>query len=99
MSPEQTGRMSAEPDSRTDIYSLGILFWTMLIQQPAFEGDTLMDIIRGVLGQRLPLVSNIRLDVPDVIGKIVQKATAKTVGDRCTLPFAVPLATLTNQFL
>ena len=40
MSPEQTGRMPAEPDSRTDIYSLGILFWTLLIQQPAFDGET-----------------------------------------------------------
>ena len=99
MSPEQTGRMSTDPDSRTDIYSLGILFWTMLIQQPAFEGDTPVDVIRGVLGRRLPLVSNIRLDVPDVIGKIVQKATAKTVGDRCTLPFAMPFTILTNQFL
>ena len=42
MSPEQTGRMPAEPDSRTDIYSLGILLWTMLTQQPAFEGETPM---------------------------------------------------------
>ena len=40
MSPEQTGRMPAEPDSRTDIYSLGILFWTLLTQLPAFDGET-----------------------------------------------------------
>ena len=52
MSPEQTGRMPAEPDSRTDIYSLGILFWVMLTQQPAFDGETPMDIIQGVLGKR-----------------------------------------------
>ncbi|PSS25331.1 hypothetical protein M430DRAFT_76255, partial [Amorphotheca resinae ATCC 22711] len=51
MSPEQTGRMPAEPDSRTDIYSLGILFWTMLTQQAAFDGETPMDIIQGVLGR------------------------------------------------
>jgi serine/threonine protein kinase len=82
MSPEQTGRMPAEPDSRTDIYSLGILFWTMLTQQPAFDGETPMDIIQGVLGRRLPLVSNIRLDVPDVIGKIIQKMTGKAIGER-----------------
>jgi len=81
MSPEQTGRMPAKPDSRTDIFSLGILFWKMLTQQEAFDGDT-MHIVRGVLGQRLPLVSEIRLDVPDVIGRIIQKATAKTVGER-----------------
>jgi len=82
MSPEQTGRMPAEPDSRTDIYSLGILFWTMLTQQPAFEGETPMDIIQGVLGRRLPSVSSIRMDVPDVIGRIIQKMTAKIIGDR-----------------
>lgn len=82
MSPEQTGRMPAEPDSRTDIYSLGILFWTMLTQQAAFEGETPMDIIQGVLGRRLPLVSSVRLDIPDVISKIIQKMTAKNISER-----------------
>jgi serine/threonine protein kinase len=82
MSPEQTGRMPLEPDSRTDIFSLGVLFWTILSQKPAFEGDTAMDTIQAVLGQRLPLISNIRLDIPEVIGRIIQKATAKTVWDR-----------------
>lgn len=82
MSPEQTGRMPAEPDSRTDIYSLGILFWTMLTQQPAFEGESPMDIIQGVLGRRLPLVSTVRMDIPDVISKIIQKMTAKNIGER-----------------
>ncbi|KAK6612017.1 Two-component system protein A 1 [Botrytis cinerea] len=82
MSPEQTGRMPAEPDSRTDIYSLGILFWTMLTQQPAFEGETPMDIIQGVLGRRLPSVSSVRLDIPDVISKIIQKMTAKIITER-----------------
>lgn len=82
MSPEQTGRMPAEPDSRTDIYSLGILFWTMLTQQPAFDGETPMDIIQAVLGRRLPTVSSMRLDIPDVIGRIIQKMTAKIIGER-----------------
>ncbi|TAQ86227.1 hypothetical protein B7494_g5445 [Chlorociboria aeruginascens] len=106
MSSEQTGRLPAEPDSRTDIYSLGILFWTMLAQQPAFDGETPMDIIQGVLGRRYPLettlflscqyherkeisisfpgpsISSIRLDIPDIVGKIIQKMTAKTIGER-----------------
>jgi len=74
--------MPAEPDSRTDIYSLGILFWTMLTQQAAFDGDTPMDIIQGVLGRRLPPVSSIRMDIPDVFSRIIQKMTAKTIDDR-----------------
>ena len=82
MSPEQTGRISIEPDSRTDIFSLGVLYWTMLLQKPAFEGETPIAVIQAVLGHRLPLVSNIRLDIPEVIGRIIQKATAKTASER-----------------
>lgn len=82
ISPEQTGRMPAEPDARTDIYSLGVLFWILLTQSPVFDGDSPLDIVQGVLGKRIPNVSTIRLDVPDVLGRIIQKCTAKNVGDR-----------------
>ena len=82
ISPEQTGRMPAEPDSRTDIYSLGILLWSLLTQQPVYSGDTPMDIIQGVLGRKIPNVATVRMDVPDVIGRIIQRCTAKNVADR-----------------
>ncbi|KAK4228498.1 Two-component system protein A [Podospora fimiseda] len=82
ISPEQTGRMPAEPDTRTDIYSLGILFWTLLTQQPVFQGDSPLDIVQGVLSRRIPSVSVIRMDIPDVIGRIIQKCTSKNVSER-----------------
>ncbi|OAA70994.1 two-component sensor protein histidine protein kinase [Akanthomyces lecanii RCEF 1005] len=82
ISPEQTGRMPAEPDSRTDIYSLGVLFWTLLARQPVFSGDTPWDIVQGVLNKKIPNVTTVRIDVPDVIGRIIQKCTAKNVADR-----------------
>lgn len=82
ISPEQTGRMPSEPDSRTDIYALGMVLWTLLAQQPVFEGDTPLDIVQGVLRMRVPNVSTIRGDVPDVIGRIIQKCTAKNIADR-----------------
>ncbi|KAM0561699.1 hypothetical protein ACHAPJ_002868 [Fusarium lateritium] len=82
ISPEQTGRMPAEPDSRTDIYSLGVLFWTLLTQRPVFDGDNPLDIVQGVLGRRIPNVSTVRLDIPDVVGRIIQRCTAKNVTDR-----------------
>ena len=82
ISPEQTGRMPSEPDSRTDIYSLGVVLWSLLTQQPVFDGDSPLDIVQGVLGRRIPNASAIRLDVPDVLGRIIQKCTAKTVGER-----------------
>ncbi|KAK7977581.1 hypothetical protein PG996_003635 [Apiospora saccharicola] len=82
ISPEQTGRMPAEPDTRTDIYSIGILFWQLLTQQPVFNAPTPLDIIQSVLGKRIPLVSSTRLDAPDVLGRIIQKCTAKNIHDR-----------------
>ncbi|KAI8964971.1 putative histidine kinase HHK1p [Daldinia sp. FL1419] len=82
ISPEQTGRMPAEPDTRTDIYSLGVLFWMLLTQQPVFTGSTPLDIVQCVLNRRIPLVSNIRTDVPEVLGRIIQKCTAKNISDR-----------------
>jgi serine/threonine protein kinase len=82
ISPEQTGRMPAEPDTRTDIYSLGILFWSLLTQKPVFEGENPLDLVQNILRRRTSNVSTIRMDVPEVIGKIIQKCTAKNVGDR-----------------
>ena len=82
IAPEQTGRMPAEPDSRTDIYSLGVLFWTMLTREPIFVGETPMDIIQSVLGRRITPVSNKRLDVPDIISSIIQKMTQKQIDER-----------------
>ncbi|KAI0900879.1 putative histidine kinase HHK1p [Annulohypoxylon nitens] len=82
ISPEQTGRMPVEPDTRTDIYSLGVLFWMLLTQQPVFTGATPLDIVQSVLNRRIPLVSSIRTDVPEVLGRIIQKCTSKNISDR-----------------
>lgn len=83
IAPEQTGRMPAEPDSRTDIYSLGVLLWTMITKQPAFHGDTPLDIIQAVLARRkLPAISSIRMDIPKVIEDIIQKMTRKQIDER-----------------
>ena len=82
VAPEQTGRMPAEPDSRTDIYSLGIIFWIMLTGQAAFEGSSPIDVIQAVLAKRLPTVSSIRFEVPDVLSNIVHRMTQKPIEDR-----------------
>ncbi|OCK81994.1 hypothetical protein K432DRAFT_424503 [Lepidopterella palustris CBS 459.81] len=82
IAPEQTGRLPAEPDSRTDIYSLGILFWTMLAGEPAFEGTTPLDIMQNVLSRRIPPVSSKRIDIPDVLSAVIQKMTQKNIDER-----------------
>jgi signal transduction histidine kinase/predicted ATPase/DNA-binding response OmpR family regulator/serine/threonine protein kinase len=82
IAPEQTGRLPAEPDARTDIYSLGILFWTILTAQPAFEGQSPLDIMQSKLSRRLPQVSSLRPDVPDALSRVIQKMTQRNMDDR-----------------
>lgn len=82
IAPEQTGRMPTEPDSRTDIYALGVLFWTMLVGKPAFSGDDPVEVVQNVLGKRMPPVSAKRMDIPDAVSAVIQKMTQKTVNDR-----------------
>ncbi|KAB2575560.1 Sensor protein GacS [Lasiodiplodia theobromae] len=82
IAPEQTGRLPAEPDTRTDIYSLGILFWTMLTGEPAFEGDKPLEIMQSVLSRRIPPVSSKRLDIPEALSQVVAKMTAKNIEER-----------------
>lgn len=82
IAPEQTGRLPAEPDSRTDIYSLGILFWTMLTGQAAFDGKTPLEIMQNVLSRRIPSVTSLRPDVPDALSSVIHKMTHKSMDDR-----------------
>ena len=82
IAPEQTGRMPAEPDSRTDIYSLGIIFWTLLTGKPAFDGATPLEVVQAVLSKRLAPASAVRYDVPDAISSIIQRMTQKQAEDR-----------------
>ncbi|KAF2147305.1 uncharacterized protein K452DRAFT_293751 [Aplosporella prunicola CBS 121167] len=82
IAPEQTGRLPAEPDTRTDIYSLGILFWTMLTGEPAFEGDKPLEIMQSVLSRRIPPVYLKRADVPEALSAVISKMTAKNIEER-----------------
>ena len=82
IAPEQTGRLPAEPDSRTDIYSLGVLFWMMLTAEPAFSGENPLAIMQNVLSRRIPPVSSKRRDIPEVLSQVISKMTQKNPEDR-----------------
>ncbi|RMZ83936.1 hypothetical protein DV737_g1498, partial [Chaetothyriales sp. CBS 132003] len=82
IAPEQTGRLVSEPDSRTDIYSLGILFWALLTGKYPFEGDSPIDIVQKVLSSRLPQITSLRIDLPDVLAHIIAKMTHKQMDSR-----------------
>ncbi|KAJ5793123.1 uncharacterized protein N7503_009101 [Penicillium pulvis] len=82
IAPEQTGRMPTEPDSRTDIYALGLFFWSMLVGKLPFEGSDPVEVVQNVLTKKLTPVSAKRMDIPDALSAVVQKMTQKVVHDR-----------------
>jgi serine/threonine protein kinase len=76
MSPEQTGSMETTTDDhRTDLYSLGIMFWTLLVGRGMlpFEGGPL-DILHSTAQKRPMPVHEVRRDVPQVLAQIIEKA-------------------------
>ena len=54
----------------------------MLTQEPAFDGETLIDILQSVLSRRIPSITSKRLDIPDIISNIIQKMTQKQINER-----------------
>lgn len=45
ISPEQTGRMNRQVNYRTDLYSLGIVFYEMLLGESPFVADDTLEMI------------------------------------------------------
>jgi Tol biopolymer transport system component/tRNA A-37 threonylcarbamoyl transferase component Bud32 len=74
MSPEQArGR---RVDKRTDIWAFGCLLWAMLTGQAPFAGDTLSDIIAGVL-DREPPWSMLPAQTPPSVRRLLQRCLDK----------------------
>ncbi|KAI0271645.1 histidine kinase [Gloeopeniophorella convolvens] len=76
LSPEQTGSMeTTSDDHRTDLYSLGIMFWTLLVGRGMlpFEGGPL-EILHSIAQKRPMPVHEVRRDVPQVLAQIIEKA-------------------------
>ncbi|KAI9021513.1 hypothetical protein CLU79DRAFT_703166 [Phycomyces nitens] len=88
MSPEQTGRTTYTPDHRSDIYSLGVVFFVLLTGRSPFDGGPL-DIINSVLSRKMPLVNDIQFNIPEVIARIIEKMTNKSPDDRYTSAYGI----------
>ncbi|KAI8374713.1 uncharacterized protein BYT42DRAFT_577365 [Radiomyces spectabilis] len=88
MSPEQTGRTTYVPDHRSDIYSLGVVFFVLMTGRNPFDGGPL-EILNGILSRKIPLVHEIQMDVPEIISRILEKMTSKSPDDRYSSAFGV----------
>jgi hypothetical protein len=80
MSPEQV--MGEEVDGRSDLYSVGVLFYRLLTGALPFAADTALAMLqRQIRDNPMPLSTH-RAGLPDWCEQIVQRALAKTPADR-----------------
>ncbi len=82
MSPEQTGRMNCRLDYRTDLYSLGVTFYELLVGKTPFEVDDTSELVHCHIAKEPISPSEIDSDVPHAISEIVLKLMAKAPEDR-----------------
>jgi formylglycine-generating enzyme required for sulfatase activity len=80
MSPEQA--QGAAIDSRTDIYSLGVMLFEMITGRPPFEGDSAVAIMMKHVNDPVPDICEIDDCVPDELVVVVHKALAKDPAQR-----------------
>jgi eukaryotic-like serine/threonine-protein kinase len=87
VSPEQI--KGEDPDARADLYSLGVVFYEMLVGTPPFVGDTDLATAMAHLNNRVPKVSASVRGVPPELDRLVGDLLAKDPKRR--VPSAVVL--------
>ncbi|MBX2987484.1 MAG: serine/threonine protein kinase [Bdellovibrionaceae bacterium] len=75
MSPEQAD--GHQIDVRTDIFSLGIVFWELLANDRLFTASSEAAILRKIRECQIPSIRKINPNVPPELEKIVNKVLAK----------------------
>ncbi len=77
MSPEQVVGRTREIDSRSDVFSLGVMLYVMLTARLPFAGNSDVEVMDEVMHRRPPPPRSVNPDAPRGLDAICRKAMRK----------------------
>jgi serine/threonine protein kinase len=80
MAPEQG--LTGKCDARSDIYSLGIIYYEMLTGQVPFDAETPLAVLMKHVNDPLPLPHRLDSNIPEPLERVALKALAKKPENR-----------------
>ena len=80
MSPEQI--MGQKIDPRSDLFSLGVVFYQLLAGELPFQGDNLSSLLYQITQVKHPALRSFNPRIPVACEQIIDKALAKNLDER-----------------
>jgi serine/threonine-protein kinase len=80
VAPEQA--MGHKVDPRTDVYSLGVVLYEMLVGQVPFQAESQVGVAMKHVNEELPDVQRRRPEISAAVALVVERATAKDPAER-----------------
>jgi len=82
ISPEQTGNLDRPVDYRSDLYSLGVVFYYMLAGRLPFMSSDHREVVRMHLHEHATPVCEVDSNIPTPLSNLVKKLMSKLPEDR-----------------
>jgi tRNA A-37 threonylcarbamoyl transferase component Bud32 len=80
VAPEQA--LGHEVTEQSDVYSLGIVLYEMLAGEPPFRAESQVAVAMKHVQEQIPDIQIARPDVSSALASVVDRATAKELGNR-----------------